>query len=64
MTILDYTIIAEGIAIIIWHVTVSWQRYSHKRFIAKLKHGNDWHIHLNVKEYSFYGAKFWLKKHA
>ena len=50
MTLVDYTIIAEAIVIIIWHVTVSWQKYTRKRFTARLKYGDEWY----VEDYPYY----------
>ena len=50
MTIVDYTVIAEAIVIVIWHISVSWRKYTRKRFTAQLKYGNDWY----VKDYQYY----------
>lgn len=60
----DYIIVGIGVCIFLVCMQAYWKKYTHDRFIAKLKHGDGWHKELDVEEHSFYGAKIWLKKHA
>ncbi len=62
--IIDSIIVGTGICVFLTCMYKYWKVYSLERFTAKLKHGDKWHKQLGVKEYSFYGAKLWLKKYA
>lgn len=47
---LDYIIIGTGIIVFMLHTHISWKKYTHNRFVARLKYGEKWY----VEDYPYY----------